>query len=387
MDWLNLAFMLAAISGHLELMATFVNRSHAFPIHLRPLRTIRHLDDALVVLFPVSLFWFQGVHGVDLLHGGSPLDLPVGWKMYLGLCTGGFVGLVYSTLRWQFTRVPRELAESSERTLDLGRESPEPLTGDGPYHLLTRIPLNELLQLSVTRKTIRLRNLPEAWDGLTITHLTDLHYSGTIRRGYFERVIDEAIKLDSDLAVFTGDLIDSTDCIDWIEPTLGRLRARLGCYSILGNHDWDIGCPESIRQRLSDNGWIDVASRIEAVAIAGQTMLIGGSELPWMGNHPDFLEDESAEFRLFLSHTPDHIFFAREHRVDLMLSGHNHGGQIILPVIGPIFSPSRYGVRFSAGTFVRPPTVLHVSRGISAKHAWRWRCRPELAQLTLRKAG
>ena len=66
-----------------------------------------------------------------------------------------------------------------------------------------------------------------------------------------------------------------------------------------------------------------------------------------------------------------------------MLSGHTHGGQIRIPFIGPIFSPSASGVKYDYGLFNAPPTILHVTRGISGKHPLRWNCPPEIALLTL----
>ncbi len=89
------------------------------------------------------------------------------------------------------------------------------------------------------------------------------------------------------------------------------------------------------------------------------------------------------DFRLLLSHTPDHFAWARAHGVDLMLSGHNHGGQIVLPVIGPVFAPSRYGVRYAAGAFWSEPTLLYVSRGLSGRHPLRLNCPPELTRIVL----
>ena len=81
--------------------------------------------------------------------------------------------------------------------------------------------------------------------------------------------------------------------------------------------------------------------------------------------------------------SPDRLPWARANDVDLVLAGHNHGGQLRIPFIGPLVAPSRYGVRYASGTFHSPPTVMHVSRGISAKAPFRICCRPELAKLTL----
>jgi predicted MPP superfamily phosphohydrolase len=120
-----------------------------------------------------------------------------------------------------------------------------------------------------------------------------------------------------------------------------------------------------------------------AVEHRGRRLVLGGTEVPWMGTHPDFSSAPDA-FRLLLSHTPDHLEWARQQQADLMLSGHNHGGQVVLPVIGPVYSPSRFGVQYAAGAFWSEPTLLYVSRGVSGRHPLRWNCRPEVTKLVLR---
>jgi predicted MPP superfamily phosphohydrolase len=85
-----------------------------------------------------------------------------------------------------------------------------------------------------------------------------------------------------------------------------------------------------------------------------------------------------------LSHTPDHLAWARSHHVHLMLSGHNHGGQVVLPIIGPVYSPSLSGCRHAGGEFFEDPTLLVVSRGLAGRHPLRLGCRPEITKLVLR---
>lgn len=75
--------------------------------------------------------------------------------------------------------------------------------------------------------------------------------------------------------------------------------------------------------------------------------------------------------------------WARQHGIDLMLAGHNHGGQIRFPLVGSVFVPSRYSRRYDRGTFAEPPTVLHVSRGLAGQHPLRYNCRPEVTKLIL----
>jgi predicted MPP superfamily phosphohydrolase len=91
--------------------------------------------------------------------------------------------------------------------------------------------------------------------------------------------------------------------------------------------------------------------------------------------------------RLLLSHSPDQYAWARTYGFDLMLAGHNHGGQIVFPLLGPMAVPSRYGVKYACGVFYEAPTLLHVSRGISSELPLRLRCPPELALLELRRGA
>ena len=89
--------------------------------------------------------------------------------------------------------------------------------------------------------------------------------------------------------------------------------------------------------------------------------------------------------RIALAHGPDQLRWARAWGADLMLAGHTHGGQIRIPPLGAIFSPTRHGVKYISGVFYSPPTILHVSRGVSGDIPVRWNCPPEIA--CLRSAG
>ncbi|MFP6613093.1 MAG: metallophosphoesterase, partial [Pirellulales bacterium] len=115
---------------------------------------------------------------------------------------------------------------------------------------------------------------------------------------------------------------------------------------------------------------------------------LAGNELPWFPPAADMSTansrgDDSQLLRIVLAHSPDQFVWARQHDADLMLAGHTHGGQIRLPVIGAIVSPSRYGTRYACGAFFEPPTVMHVSRGISGTVPVRHNCPPELTKLVL----
>jgi predicted MPP superfamily phosphohydrolase len=103
-----------------------------------------------------------------------------------------------------------------------------------------------------------------------------------------------------------------------------------------------------------------------------------------MGRHPSFDAVPDDIFRRLLSHTPDNLSWARRQGVDLMLAGHNHGGQVLLPAIGPVYSPSVNGCRYSSGVFSSDPTLMFVGRGLSGKHPLRIGATPEVSRLVLK---
>src|SRR5581483_11782908 len=157
---------------------------------------------------------------------------------------------------------------------------------------------------------------------------------------------------------------------------------KQAAFAILGNHDYwqDVS---RIRRRLRrlglrvpENGWFEAQLR-------GEPLVVIGNEQPWLKAPVDLAGCPAGPFRLCLSHTPDNVYWGRDHGVDLMLAGHVHGGQIRLPIVGSVVVPSGYGRRFDAGLFEVGPTLLHVSRGISGEQPVRYNCRPEVTLLTL----
>jgi predicted MPP superfamily phosphohydrolase len=232
---------------------------------------------------------------------------------------------------------------------------------------------------------IGLPGLPRAWDGLSLIHLTDLHFSPCFDRRFFEAVANEAAAWDADIVAFTGDLVDHDATIDWIEPVLSRLRGRLGTFAILGNHDLEHD-PRTIRRVLEQAGFTDLDGRWTELACDDSVLAVGGTSFPW-GPRLDRAAMPAADFRLLLSHAPDRLFQAARWGIDLMLSGHNHGGQVRLPGIGPLFMPSLYSRHFDRGFFRAGPTLLYVGQGLAGEHPIRYGgCPPELTRLVLRVA-
>ncbi|MCI0359983.1 MAG: hypothetical protein L0211_16010, partial [Planctomycetaceae bacterium] len=154
---------------------------------------------------------------------------------------------------------------------------------------------------------------------------------------------------------------------------------------VLGNHERLLPDADELRRALAAAGLTDLGSRTELLAIRGARILLAGNELPWFGTAPLVPSPQplAPSFRILLAHSPDQLYLAKIDDFDLMLAGHTHGGQIRLPGLGALISPSWHGWRYASGVFHEPPTVMHVSRGISGSHPIRLNCSPEIALLTL----
>lgn len=385
-----LLLMLLLSIGNAELLITAVNRVHSRPLPAVVLREIRHLHDLLIPLFPSWLIVVVGWFGPGVLRRPVPVletwaGLPLMVQIWFGCCLLGFAGFVWSVVRYWLTRTPPHQVALQSEVEDVAQSLGFVPRGEGPFRSMTKLPFNECFQVEWTTRTLKLPRLPAAIDGLTILQVSDLHFIGTIDRPWFEHIFERASQLEADLIVCTGDILDGAQFTDWLPTTLGRLHAPLGCYFILGNHDWHLE-PQPIREAVAALGWRDVSSTVQMLDIAGGRLAIGGSERPWMGRQPDFRPLPSDAFRLLLSHSPDNFQWARRERIDLMLSGHNHGGQVRLPGIGPVYSPSAHGCRYSGGLYWSDPTLMFVNRGLSGRHPLRIGARPEVTRLILKRS-
>ena len=383
--WLALA-----AAGHAALWIALLNRLHALGAPRWTLKLAGWLLHAGMGLTAAGLAW-PIAHA---LADGAPqaaweaLTWPA--RLYLLACALLAVGPLpwrLWTIRRQ--RPPAALLANHGTALDIRARLPKLPAGNAIDRMLLRLPGNECLRLEVNEKTLLLERLDPALSGLRIAHLSDLHLSGRIDRPYFEEVVDAANGLAADIVAVTGDLVDKARCIDWIPDTLGRLSARYGTFYVLGNHDRRVDVAR-LTSALDAAGLARLGRR--EFEIGGRRLTLVGNELPWfpLDAAVQAMENAAAtavdagELRVLLAHSPDQFSWARQRGFDLMLAGHTHGGQIRLPLVGPLLAPSLHGVRYAGGTFYEGPTVMHVSRGLSCLHTLRWNCPPELALLVLR---
>lgn len=381
----NLTLLTALWIGYCWLWVAFVNRVHSLRITHSTLDKIRKPHDLAIPLGPFLIFGGWGFFGPKLLNGGTISDASTLNLVLMAVCGLGFLGFALQVIQHWFHILTSKVVKLENRIVDFEKQLGRSLIGkrfESASKILS-LPGNQIFQMEFNTKTFHHANLPEEWKNLRVLHVSDLHFFGPISRDYFEAIFDDLEKTEVDLIIFSGDLIDNMDCLDWISTTLAKLSAPLGCYYILGNHDWNIHQAGVIRKEIEKFGWLDLAGKTHMVSHEGKTLALGGSEMPWMGEHPDFSETSNDAFCLLVCHSPDYFNWAAQQNVDLMLSGHNHGGQIRFPVIGPIYAPSWYGVKYASGDYQKGSTLLHVSRGVSACHPVRLNCRPEITILEL----
>jgi predicted MPP superfamily phosphohydrolase len=297
----------------------------------------------------------------------------------------GVVAIPRWLCRYALRRPPAVLRSLRSRGL-LDRAAPALHVQQHPHHFLVHLPGNQTLHLDLSERAIEVPRLPPALDGLVLLHISDFHMSGRVGKPYFQEIVRLSNELHPDLVLLTGDYVDRAECIDWIPDTIGRLSARWGVYCILGNHDVEFDTGRLIRV-LEESGLRYIGGRHAQIEVRGLPVVLAGNELPWMGPAADLEHcpppGKDGPLRIGLAHCPDQLPWARAHQIDLLLAGHTHGGQIRLPLVGPIFTCSRLGVEYAAGVFHVPPTIMHVTRGVSGELPLRWNCAPEIAQLVL----
>jgi predicted MPP superfamily phosphohydrolase len=376
---------LAACFGHGAWLIFAQNWLYGQPWPQLFLKVVRKGNLPLIFAGPLLVGLFLAL--IWPVGAGFDLSAARGWELlpaaYLVLCwTAAAAAPVLQVLYWLRPR-PAPLTANHTTIVDVAAELGYKPVGHGKHPRIARLPGNQIFQVDFAKRVLCLPRLPAAWDGLTVLHLSDLHFCGIPDRIFYERVMERCAALEPDLLALTGDIVDSFQHHRWIVRVLGRLRWRVAAFAVLGNHDsWYE--PGLTRRRLGRLGMQVLGNTWTRLEVRGRPLVVIGHEGPWFRPAPDLSGCPAEGFRLLLSHAPDNLRWARRHDIDLMLAGHNHGGQIRFPLIGSVFVPSCTGRRYDCGTFHRPPTLLHVSRGLGGKQPVRYFCRPEVTLLVLK---
>ncbi|HXJ97168.1 MAG TPA: metallophosphoesterase [Terriglobia bacterium] len=223
-----------------------------------------------------------------------------------------------------------------------------------------------LIDPEITDTPIWLHRLPAPFEGLKIVHLTDIHHSLFTPLEQVERVVQLANRLEPDLVALTGDYVTlSPAYIAPVARALGKLRARRGVFAVLGNHDFQVDADQVTRALRCHRIRVLRNSR-HPIRAGGKTLwMIGVDDLWWNSDDlPAALESVPArDAKILLCHNPLGVWQASARGVDLVLSGHTHGGQVRLPGIRSLYR-SKLGERFVEGWNRLKGTQIYVSRGI-----------------------
>jgi predicted MPP superfamily phosphohydrolase len=244
----------------------------------------------------------------------------------------------------------------------------------------------------VSRFTVGIANLPAGFDGLTIAQLSDIHHGPYTGLDYIRRCVEITNSLKPDVIALTGDFtFAGKKHVAPCAEALRELKARVGVYAVLGNHDYYAGASH-VAHALKKAGCNVLIDALDALESRGDKLWLAGVDDLYYGstNPKHLLRDVPREAaKIVLAHNPDFIeeFAARSQPIDLMIAGHTHGGQIRLPLLGAPQISSEYGQRYAIGMNRKGTMQVYTTRGIGTiLLPTRVDCPPEIVLFMLRQA-
>ena len=243
----------------------------------------------------------------------------------------------------------------------------------------------------VREREIEIEGLPEAFDGYRIAQISDLHCGPFASGRRVERWVAATNRLEPDLVAVTGDLIASgSDYIDIVARALGGLRARDGAFAAMGNHDY-FGDGEAMVSALEGAGLTVLRNRGVELRRGAAAIWLAGVDDTWTKRH-DVGRALAARPvgmpAVLLAHDPVLFPAAAERGVDLVLSGHTHGGQVAVPLLARRLNLARLMTPFTTDVYRSGSTTLYVNRGLGTTGPpVRLAVAPEIAVLTLRRSA
>jgi predicted MPP superfamily phosphohydrolase len=243
--------------------------------------------------------------------------------------------------------------------------------------------------LQVTRTRIRVRGLHPGLEGFRLVLLTDLHAGEGTPLSLIRRACRLAAAEQPQLVALTGDLAaDDAASFEPVLAALDGLAPPLGIFTVPGNHDHTVGIGRWHHDIDAHPGITNLSNRAVTLSVGGARLCVAGVDdhsrgEPDLGVLPPPAE---RDFTLLLAHDPDQAEQVRRlgDAVDLVLSGHTHGGQVRLPFVGALRNPAERDDLYEEGLRRRPWTQVYISRGVgTVRLPIRFLCRPEVAVLTL----
>ncbi len=233
--------------------------------------------------------------------------------------------------------------------------------------------------------------------GARIVQLSDLHVAPNLPLDYLRRQLRRVVASNPDLIVLTGDYVTRAIVRDAtaLRDLLAELRAPLGVYAVLGNHDYGVhepqprrfvaAGPNHIAQIVADAGVTVLRNEARRVERDGAGLQVVGLDDLWGGlcdADVAFANVNPGEPCIALAHNPDTFPLLHNRPCRWVLSGHTHGGQVRLPLLGPLVLPVR-NKSHDAGLFTAGAQRLYVNRGLGYLRPVRFNCRPEITEFTL----
>ena len=218
-------------------------------------------------------------------------------------------------------------------------------------------------------------NVPQSFDQTTIVFFSDVHYNKFMDKERLLPFIETINQLEPDIVFFGGDLYDhpsvilpSNEIIEELTTMLKSIDAPLGKYAVLGNHDHESTKTVSIVRQTLENSGFEVlvneqvkiySSQLEYISVVGvDSQLFGDPDIEMA-----FKDHNPNDFAIVLSHTPDLVELLDPNNVDWQLSGHSHGGQVALPLIGPLYKVP-YAEKYTKKQQTVNGIQLNVSNGV-----------------------
>jgi predicted MPP superfamily phosphohydrolase len=254
--------------------------------------------------------------------------------------------------------------------------------------------------IDVTHHDLAIKGLPAAFDGLRIVQMSDIHLDEFTEPLFLDHAITLVNEMNPDLVLLTGDFVSfglsSRKFAVGSAWQCANLLTALHCpsvYAVLGNHDHNVSA-RIVTTALVDNGIKVLTNSHTPIERSGSRLWLAGVDDPVMGEPnpelaiPPTIRDVPNEPVILMCHAPDYADDLLRHpagrSVDLMLSGHTHGGQVRLPIVGAMQLPPM-GRKYVEGAFTLGRLQLYVNRGLGTVGVpFRFDCPPEISQLTLR---
>ena len=237
---------------------------------------------------------------------------------------------------------------------------------------------------------VKINDLPFTFHNYRIINLTDIHLGQWISPEYLNGVTDYVNSLNPDMITLTGDYVSyilegyEDDLLD----SFKKLKAKDGKFAVLGNHDHWAGADE-IREILKQSDIVDLSNDVYTLEKKGEKLNISGVDsLTVVADYFDKvlekLPNDGAS--ILLVHEPDFAeISSKTNRFDLQMSGHSHGGQLVIPGVKTTPFRCSYSIKYPVGAYKVKNMIQYTSKGLGTNSFWlRINCKPEITQFYLK---